>query len=254
VLDNGQGDQETVVLPGPGGTIRFSVGEQGRHAAVWKIWARPKKSDVYVAIRQLGSYQKVSMHPSSPGSSWWFQWTKEHMQANPQVAGRVIDRWPKPPEVGETGWTTGFSIWTRHQDVVPMPDDGSLPADLLWIPPPPEGHATGIHVVIARPNSMFVEVKGAVPVPGFTLADGQVVLLVVSRDVVTDEQNRMIEDALAKGIESAPGGADQARILLQNADSPRMLAWGNGPDGERKAWDVAVEPPAAAAQTDDASA
>jgi len=124
-----------------------------------------------------------------------------------------------------------------------MPDDASLPAHLLWIPPPPEGHATGIHVVIARPRNLFVELKGALPVAAFTLADGQVVLLVESRDVVTDAVNHTIEYALAKVIESAPGGADQARILLQAAGLPRMLVWGDGPDGERRAWDVAIEPP-----------
>jgi hypothetical protein len=246
VLDDGHGCQETAVLPGPGGDIRFAVGEQGRHAAVWKIWARPKKCDVYVAIRHLGGYQKVSLHQSSQGSDWRFQWTSEHMQATPELTDRVIDRWQRPPQVGETGWTKSFSIWTRHQDVVPMPDDQRLPADLLWLPPPPEGYAMGIHVVIARPMNLFVEMKGSIPVAGFALADGQVVLLVASRHLVTDEQNRMIEDALAKVIELAPGGADQVRILLQAADLLRMLLWGNGPDGERKAWDVAVEPSASA--------
>ena len=254
VLDGGRGNQEIGVLPGPGGTIRFAVGGQGRHAAVWKVWARRRKCSVYVAIRVLGRYQKVSLHESSDGGSdWRFQWTSEHMQANPQITDRKIDRWPRPPEVGETGWTTGVSIWTRHQDVVPVDDDESLPADLVWVPPPPEGYAVGLHVVIARPLNLSVELKGVSwPLAGFTLANGRVVLLVPSGELVTDETNHMIEDALAKTIESAPGGADQARIRLQ-ARPHRMLVWGDGADGDRKAWDVAVEQ-ANAAEQDEASA
>jgi hypothetical protein len=248
VLDDGKGNQETAVLPGPGGTIRFAVGEADRHAAVWRVWARPKNSSVYVAIRSIGRYQKVSLHQSSQGSDWRFQWTAEHVQATAQISDRVIDRWHRPPEVGETGWTTGFSIWTRHQDVAPAPGAESLPSDVVWVPGPPEDYAMGIHVVIARPKNLFVEMKRSVPVAGFALADGQVVLLVASHEPVTDEVNHVIEDALAKVIESAPGGADKARILLQAAGSPRMIVWVDGPDGDKKAWDVAVEVPNAAEQ------
>jgi hypothetical protein len=251
VLEDGQGNREAHDLPGPGGTIRISVGEPGCHGAVWKIWATRKKCDVYVAIRSIGGYQKVSWHPSSPGSGWWFQWTSEHVQANPQITDRVIDRWPQPAEIGESGWTKGFSMWTRHQDVVPAPDNESLPADLLWVTPPPEGYAMGLHVVIARPEDLsqrsaselrWVELKGpSFPFAGFSLADRRVVLLVVSRDLVTDAVNHMIEDALGKVIESAPGGANQVRMLLQGAGVHRGLVWANGPDGDRQAWDVAVE-------------
>jgi len=73
-----------------------------------------------------------------------------------------------------------------------------------------------------------------------------------SRDLVTDEVNHVIEDALAKAIDSAPGGADQARILLQAAGAARMIVWADGPDGEKQAWDVAVEPLADAAEQDEA--
>lgn len=261
VLEDGQGNQEAHVLSGPGGTIRISVGEPGCHAAVWKIWAGPKKCDVYVAVRSIGGYQKVSLHESG---DWRFQWVAEdHAQKYAQTTDRVIDQWRQPSEMGESGWTKGFSMWARHQDVVRIPDNESLPADLLWVPPPPEGYAMGLHVVIARPEDLsqrsaselrWVELKGpSFPFDGFTLADGRVVLMIVSRDLVTDAVNHMIDDALAKA-ESALGGADQARILLQGAGSPRMLVWANGSDGDRQAWDVVVQLPASAAEQDDAPA
>jgi hypothetical protein len=40
--------------------------------------------------------------------------------------------------------------------------------------------------------------------------------------------NHVIEDALAKAIDSAPGGADQVRILLQAAGAARMIVWADG--------------------------
>ena len=86
------------------------------------------------------------------------------------------------------------------------------------------------------------------------MADRRMVLLVVSRDAVTDAVNHMIEDALAKA-ESALGGAEEARELPQHGPGvPRMLVWADGPDGDKKMWDVAVQPPGKAAEQDEALA
>ncbi len=108
----------------------------------------------------------------------------------------------------------------------------------------------GLHVVIARPEDLsqrsaselrWVGLKGpSFPFAGFSLADRRVVLLVVSRDLVTEAVNHMVGDAYAK-TESALGGADQMRKLLQGAGVPRVLLWADGPDGGRQAWDVAVQ-------------
>jgi hypothetical protein len=243
VLENERGVQITAdLLPGAGADIHFAVGEPGRHAAVWKIKAKRKKSDVYLMIRHVGKYQKVSLHPTSEGSKWWFQWTSEHMDADPQdpkVDDREIDHWPKPPEAGDTGWSTGLAIWTRHQDVVPAPNDESLPADMLWIPRPPKGHATGIHVVIARPNNLAVEAKGGLPVAAFALADGQVVLLIETQDVVTDAVIHELERAVAGLNRAVSGDAEKVRMLTE--EWGRMLVWGDGPEGERRAWDIALK-------------
>jgi hypothetical protein len=259
VLEDGQGNQEIHPLPGPGGEIRVSVGKPGRHGAVWKIWAGREKLDVYVAIRSIGGYQKVSWHPNSEGKDWWFQWTSEHIQANPQITQRLIDQWSQPPEIGESGWAKGFSMWTRHQDVVPAPDNEPLPADLLWVPPPPEGYATGLHVVIARPQELsqgsvgelrWIAMNGPF-LGGFSLSDRRVVLLVASSNLVTTALNDEIKAAFAK-FEPALRDADQVRTRTQGPGVHRMLVWGTGPDGERQAWDVAVELPANAPGQDDA--
>jgi hypothetical protein len=253
--EDGQGNRKAHDLRGPGGEIYISVGDPDCHGAVWKIKGGRKKCDVYVFICSIGGDVKVSWHPESPGSSWWFHWDKQHVKDG-QITDRLIDTWSQPPEVGESGWAKGFSMWTRHQDVVPAPDNECLPADILWVPPPPEGYAMGLHVVIARPEDLsqrsaselrWVALKGARPFDGFTLADRRVVLLVVSGGLVTEAVNHMIENALAR-FESALEGADQARMLLQQSPGvARMLVWASGPDGDKKAWDVAVPLPAGAA-------
>lgn len=240
MLDDGKGNQHTEVLRGPGGTIRFAVGEPSRHAAVWKVWATPKNSSVYVAIRSIGGYQKISLHQNADGSDWRVQWTAEHMRENPQIGDRVIDEWDRPPEVGETGWRRGVSICTRHRDVVPAPSGESLPSDILWIPEPPDGYAMNVTVVVARPKNMFVDMKGAVPFDAFVLENGQVVLLAATRQEVTDELNAKIDSVVAQLI-----GAAGAALTERGVETPgalRALVWGNGPDGDRHAWDVVVEP------------
>jgi hypothetical protein len=192
VLGTERGHRITAdLVPGSGGEFRFAVGEPGRHATDWKIWMKRKRRDVYVASRAIGGSQKISLHPTKDGKEWFFQWTKEHMEADPQVPHvdeRKIDRWLNPPEGDETGWVTGLSIWTRHQDVVFTPDDESLPDDLLWLPRPPKGYATAVHIVIAQPKNVVVEVKGGLPIAAFALPDGQVVLVIESHVLVTDQR------------------------------------------------------------------
>ena len=75
----------------------------------------------------------------------------------------MLDRWPQPPEVGETGWTSAFSIRVRHQDLE-YQDDSALPQDIYWIPPPPEGAARQLHFAILRPTETVIDLA---PQPGW---------------------------------------------------------------------------------------
>ncbi len=243
VID-GPGHQETVVLEPVGGEIRFSIGEPGCHAAIWLIWATKNNPSVYIANRQLRRPLKISQHPTDEGKKWWFQWTQEHMDADPQVPHvdeRQIDHWLNPPELGETGWAKGFSIWTRHQDVVHTPDEPDLATKkVMWLSGPPEGHATCIDVVIARPTNKFVEINGGIPVGAFALSDGQVVLLVESHHPITDEMNSAIRDAVTATVIQSVPEADRAGILSQPPGKYRTFYWRDGPDGDKQAWDLAV--------------
>ena len=87
--------------------------------------------------------------------------------------------------------------------------------------------------------TMPIELHGLVPFAGFTLAAGRALLLVASVEPVADDNNQMLETALAKVLEQVPDGVDLGAV-----DAPRMLVGGNNAQGDRFVWDVAVTAPA----------
>jgi hypothetical protein len=233
-LTDSEGNIIHEVLPGPGGTIRFAVGEPNRRSGVWRIWAPSNKSDVYIGIRTILGYQKWSLHESG---DWRHQWvTEARAEEFTGRSDRTIDRWQQPAEVGATGWTRGFTIRVRHRDLVAVADAGTgIPTDTLWLPSPPEGRTAVAQVVIARPDQVEVTMRGMMPFAGFTLADGSVVLLIFSHEALTDDQNRTVDEALAKALWLASGAE------LNAADSPRGLLIGkNDEGGDRLVWDCAI--------------
>ncbi|WP_431240433.1 hypothetical protein ACQ86B_13670 [Mycolicibacterium aichiense] len=234
VVDDGQGGRESLVLSGPGGEVRFTVGDSSNHAGVWKIWATSNNASVYAAVRVLGGRLKISLHDGPYGPDYRLQWTEQHMQANPEFANRIIDKWNRPPEIGHTGWTKGISVWVRHQDVIPAPEGESLPADVLFLPAPKEGRATGVHIVIAHPTGQFVRPGGTL-LGGVTLADGQVALIIVSQDDVAEETNLVVDQAVADLLQLVTDPLDEG-------DTYRSLVWRDGADGDRQVWDVGVRP------------
>jgi hypothetical protein len=164
------GEPHDLTVPGPGGTARLCVGDRdGAHASVWRIWVPRRHSDVYIAARDIAGVQKWSLHESG---DWRHQWvTPQHAQQLTGTENRIIDRWNQPAEFTDVGWTNAFSIRVRRQDLVAYGDGKELPANIIWLPPPAEGHATIIHVVIARADKVGAEIKGLIPLHAFALAD-----------------------------------------------------------------------------------
>jgi hypothetical protein len=230
-----QGNEHSWVLPGPGGQIRLAVGRAGCRSGTWKIFASRNTSDVYIVIREIGGTQKWSLHESG---DWRFQWvTRDMAMEFAQTEDRVIDKWPQPPELGQTGWTKGFLIHVRDQDIVPIADDDDANlADVVWLPPPGEGNALAIHVIIARPNNVQVELQNVLPFDAFTLADGRVVILTASVEQITDEQNQVLDNACAAVLAQAPPGFDPNTV-----EAPRMLVVAHVSDGTRSVWDTALK-------------
>jgi hypothetical protein len=132
------------------------------------------------------------------------------------------------------GWTKGFSIRVRHQDLVEVGNAEAVPADAVSVPAPPEGHVAAIHVVIARPDHGVIELHGRLPFDGLVLADGRVLLLVHSVEPIPDEVNQSVDRALAAAIRQVPEG------VLDAAEAPRALLAGNNDQVDRHVWDVAI--------------
>jgi hypothetical protein len=230
------GRSETEALPGPGGLVRFAVGEPGRRSSVWRLWANPNKRDVYLAVRNLAEFQKFSLHESG---DWRYQWVGgKHAEAQTARTGtRVIDRWPRPAELGG-GWTHASTIWVPEQDVVYVPGDREAAEEVVWFPRPQAGQAVAFHVALARPDHGFVELSGAVPTAAFDLVGGESVLLLVgvsevgeqNRRWLGDERDRLLTDARRAGVD------------LASATAARLFLFGYDASGRRMVWDLATVP------------
>ncbi|MFI7001794.1 hypothetical protein [Nocardia sp. NPDC050175] len=187
---------------------------------------------MYVAIRTLAGYQKWSLHESG---DWRFQWVTDARAAEfTDSTDRIIDRREQPAEVGTTGMTKGLAIWVRHCDIVPIDDDDDPShAKVQWLPAPPPGHAAGIHIVVARPDQGPVNVIGAVPFDGFTLADGRVVLVLLVRSEATEDVSVALREAQREALSRFT--ADWRTVA-----APRLAISGFDEEGVRFVWDTAL--------------
>ncbi len=229
VLEDSQGQRDSLDVPGPGGKIRVAVGRPGHRSSVWRVWANQNKSDVYVAARVLAGTQKFSLHESG---DWRNQWvTKEQAKRFTSKENRVMDRWPRPP-ARPGGWTTGLTIWVPSDDLLDITDDKQSLAGVDWIPEPPPDSAIGIHVVVAEPDRGFVTLRAAAPMDGFRLADGRVVLVVVSVHRLADIDRLWLDQQRVRARAAAGSVAGEA------APGRRMALFGNDSEGNRLVWDL----------------
>ncbi len=236
------GKHDTKELKGPGGKLRLGVGNpSGERASVWVIEAPRNKGDVYVGNRDIMGYQKISLHQSG---RWRWAWTEAKAPlVLPQGVDRVIDRWPRPPEVG-AGWTFALRIWVPAEDVTtvcPLHGNRASLRAIHWVPKPPPGTALGFHVVMARPNQGEVHLKGYVPLAGFTLArdDGapEACLVLLSRLTLTAEHRSWLDETRADWVGAAKSaGADLSSPTI------RCAVYGVDEVGVRNVWDLSVAP------------
>jgi hypothetical protein len=232
VVEDSKGHRQAITLSGPGGRIRIAVGEPGRRSGVWNVWANRGKSDVYIAARSIAGVQKYSLHETG---DWRHQWTtQEQAEKFTGQRDRMLDRWERP-DGGPGGWTRGLAIWVPQPDILDIPQDDQSHEGVTWLPEPSPGFAIGIHVVVAKTDRGLVPVKGAVPVEAFTLANGEVVLVLVSRAELTDERRQWLDK------ERARARAASGHIDLTAVKAPRMTLFGYDDHGNRVLWDLAAQ-------------
>ena len=221
-------------VPGPGGAVRFGVGEPtGPRSGTFRLWAPNNKGDVYIASRPLAGAQKVSLHESG---DWRFQYTR------PEVAerwapgqGRMLDQWRRPPETID-GWTRSFMVWIPESEVTPVPARPDEKKEIVWIPKPEPGEVVAFQVVIARPSPQirFVKLENTLPLHAFMLSNGEVCMLLATRQVMTPQQAQWLEEKRALVMASIP------HLDLSPALAPRVTMFGTDVDGLRGLWDVSV--------------
>jgi hypothetical protein len=112
-------------------------------------------------------------------------------------------------------------------------DDTQPLAGVGWIPEPPSGSVVGFHVVVAEPNHGFVAVEAAIPMDGFVLADGRVVLVVVSILPLEEDARRWLDQQRSRARAGASGAMSEA------APGIRIALFGFDSDGNRLVWDLA---------------
>jgi hypothetical protein len=224
------GKQQDTVLPGPGGTVRFCIGDpNGDRSATWRVWATPNTSDVYIAVRDLAGEQKFSLHESG---DWRHQFASADRARAYSRESRILDQWEQPAEHDASRLTLGFSIRARRQDLADYPERGRKPKDVLWLPIAPDGKATVVHIAISRLHDVPMTLVHMAPFAAFSLADGRAVLLLVTFEDIPPTLNEQVDSAIRAVTE---------QIDFAVTKAPRMLIHGNNEHG-RVAWDVALRP------------
>jgi hypothetical protein len=223
------GQSTTVPVRGPGGVERLAFGAPGHRSAVWRFWANKNASCVYVATRTIAGVQKYSLHQSG---DWRHAWVSaEAALRHTGSPDRVIDRWRRPAAVAR-GWTPALSIWVPHNELSDIIGVDRAADGVDFLPEPKPGTVAGLRVMIVQPGLGTVNLERAVPVCGFLLANGEVMVVVVTAvDLTTEIAGRI--DAERARIAHA-----RARILASGAAAPRIALFGSVDSGERWVYDL----------------
>lgn len=226
------GTRLRIPITGPGGKDRIAVGEQGRRSSVWRIWANPGKYDLYVAVRHLARNVKFSFHESG---IWRHAWTDEDVAEKFTGArDRLLDRWERPGEAAN-GWTRALTIVVPFGHCVPIPGPDRIGAGVDYIPESVQGRSTFITVVVARPGiGVNTQMERTLPVCGFSLVNGEVVLVLATQRELTEQEIADLETYRRNVAAVATPGLLNARAIMLGKSSTT---------GERFVWDLAAQAP-----------
>jgi hypothetical protein len=214
---------------------RFGVGAaDGPRSAVWRLWTGKGTSDVYIAARTLGGVLKGSLHESGV---WRFAFTKEYWEgrASTGAEDRVIERWNRPPPID--GITSAFMVVVPSDEIGlpphPLPEKAKkYTRNVTWVPPAPEGFATGFIVMYTQPG-------GPTPsedirfVSRFELPNQETVSIMVHEQEISEGQKQQLEAARLALSEAVRQGPEAERAALVAWLEPRVWLYGDNELGTR---------------------
>jgi len=233
--------------PSPKAPIRFAVGEPGWRSSVWRVWANPKKGDVYIASRKSARIFKISLYESG---DWRCQWAKEdhedvvyHPYGNDATAeGRILAQWQRPP-ANSAGWTDALSIWVPGEDISTVPGDGESPIDSQWIAPPGTADAVEFRFWLVEPRRGRLDLTTTLRegknlpavVNGFRLATGEVLVIFAALWPLDDERLRSLTEIRAWARTQLDPAFD-----VSPSTGPRTAAIEIEEDGHPNVWDLSL--------------
>jgi hypothetical protein len=81
--------------------VRFSIGPwKGRYSSMWRVWSDAHSGDVYLAVRTLVKYLKISLHKSGKFRAAFTDSYHQKMLAkekSTEAADRAFLKWGKKP-------------------------------------------------------------------------------------------------------------------------------------------------------------
>lgn len=237
VIGTAEGVHEEVVLEpaDPNKAIYIGVGEERRRGGVWRVWANKPgtgKSDVYVAPRNIAGVQKISLHETGEFRNQWV--TADNATKFTGSPDKRIYIWQRGQEY--TGAITkGLAIYVPAGELQAIPGDDRQPANTIWLPEPESGAVWGIYIVFARPDQGNAPLGGAMPLAGFTLANGSVLLVLAQKRHLTDEERDQLSTVRGQiALDQLPPDASSDTAL-------RMTLHGIDENGDRHLWDLAAQ-------------
>ena len=127
-------------------TLRFGIGDpDGLQSGIWRAWADPGKSDVYVAIRTIAGDWKISLHESGDcNASITEQAVSRFNDAYIQNGGsRHLDKWKRQVLTGPL-LSIPMRIRFPQSELRPCVETLSKKKEVHWIPSPPPGHSVDV--------------------------------------------------------------------------------------------------------------
>ena len=130
--------------------VRFAVGDGLTRAGIWRCWAPSgtPHSDVYLANEGPGHRIKVSIHESGRSHiAFDGRFLREHANQD-HSPSRIVDQWTRSEQ--PPGLTVAFRVITPLAAV--NIDVTAADGNVRWIPPPLDGRAIEVTLILTAPT------------------------------------------------------------------------------------------------------